>query len=109
MATSADARPRAGHAESEYRKTTDPRTADTTSIGTAAARARFARAKPRQRAPTNACGRRTFKSRDHKPLQLRHVRGSNAWHAFELGDRVEGAVRLSIVEDLLRSHRADSG
>ena len=58
------------------------RTAATPRAGTSGVRARFASAKPRQRAPTSACGRRTVTSRDHQSLQLRHVRRPDPGHAL---------------------------
>ena len=65
-------------------------------------------AKPRQSAPTSACGGRTVTSRDHQSLQLGHVRGPDPRHALQLGDRVERPVLLAVVEDLLRRDRPDS-
>src|SRR6476469_3996897 len=64
-------------------------------------------AHPMQTAPTRACGKRLVTSRDHQPFQLRHVRGADPGHALQLGHGVERAVRLAVVEDLLRSDRPD--
>src|SRR6478672_563024 len=93
--------------ESEATSPEEASTAATPSARTTCGRVRFASAKPRQSAPANACGMRTVTSRDHQPLQLGHVRRPDARHALELGDRVERAVRLAVVEDLLRRHRTD--
>ena len=108
-ATTADASIADRRRESEAAQPTEPRVRAAANVGTTPGRARFASAKPRQSAPTKACGRRMVTSRDHQSLQLRHVRRPDTGHAFELGDRVERAVRLPVVEDLLRGHRADSG
>src|SRR5438552_11595753 len=92
---------------SEVARPTEANATAAPSVGTTAGRAKLASAKPRQRAPTNACGRRSVTSRDNQTLQLRHVRGPYAGHAVELGDRVERPVRLPEVENLLRRHGAD--
>ena len=86
-----------------------PRRTKPTSACTGVRRPRFASAKPTQRLPTAACGRRTLTSRDHETLQLRHVRRPDSGDALQFGDRMECAVLLPVVEDLLRGHRPYPG
>src|SRR4029077_17530582 len=77
-ATTAEASAADRRREPEAARPTVARPAAATSIGRVEGRARFASAKPRQSAPTNACGRRIVTSRDHESLQLRHVRRPDA-------------------------------
>src|SRR5690242_1146144 len=111
QATAASAEATASHRRREP-EAARPRAAATEAAPNAGAvgtRATLASANPRQREPTRACGRRSVTSRDHEAFQLRHVRRPDPGHPLQLVDRVEGAVLLPVVEDLLRGQGADAG
>ncbi len=53
-------------------------------------------------------GRTTCASREHEPLELLEASLADPRHRVEVGDRMERAVRLPVIEDFLRGRRPDA-